>query len=187
MPRTLMNSSYRFNTTDFTFSQYHPQTLKMRSYQKLLLPLYLLAVLLRSISMICHKATGTYNFNIQFTIYTKLITHVEGVALNTSMHQYCVISIAPPTEHRKSDFYQSVRLPTFTYMIQIHYAYVSYHMWPDAQKTHWIHTLSPTGNWSFLHISMPHTLTNSYYKFSITGFTFTQSHPQTLLHFYSSP
>ena len=36
-------------------------------------------------------------------MYTKFITQVYDVALNTSMHQYCVIFIAPPTGHRNSD------------------------------------------------------------------------------------
>ena len=44
MHRALTNSSYRFNTTDFTFSQYHPQTLKMKSYQKLSPTSYLVGV-----------------------------------------------------------------------------------------------------------------------------------------------
>ena len=30
-PRTVMTSSYRFNTTDFMVSQYHPRTLKMKT------------------------------------------------------------------------------------------------------------------------------------------------------------
>ena len=50
-----------------------------------------------------HKASSPYNFNIEFPMYTKFITHVNNVTLNTSMHQYCVISIAPPTGHRNSD------------------------------------------------------------------------------------
>ena len=44
------------------------------------------------------------NFSVQFTISTKLIT-VEGVALNTSTHQYCFMPIAPPSEHGKSALY----------------------------------------------------------------------------------
>ena len=44
-----------------------------------------------------------YQFNIQFPIFTKLFRNVEGVTLNISVHQNCVISIAPPTGHRKSD------------------------------------------------------------------------------------
>ena len=58
---TLTNSSYRFNTTDFTFSQYHPETLRMKSYQNLLPPLYLVAMLVQSISMLCHEAGSPYN------------------------------------------------------------------------------------------------------------------------------
>ena len=43
--------------------------------------------------MLRHKASSPYNVNIQFPMYTKFITHVYDVALNTSMHQYNVISI----------------------------------------------------------------------------------------------
>ena len=39
--------------------------------------------------------------------------HVEGVTLNTSMHQHCVIAIAPPTGHRKSDKHHLINM-TFT-------------------------------------------------------------------------
>ena len=60
-----------------------------------------MGVVVRSNSMLCHEAGSPYNLNIQIPIYTKLLTHVEGVAL--SVHQYCVISIAPPTGHRESD------------------------------------------------------------------------------------
>ena len=56
----------------------------------------------QSISMFRHEGGSAYNFNIQFPINTKLLEHVEGVALNMSMHQYCVMSIVPPTGHRKS-------------------------------------------------------------------------------------
>ena len=34
-----------------------------------------------------HKETSPYNFNMQFPIYTKFITHLYHVALKTSMHQ----------------------------------------------------------------------------------------------------
>ena len=91
-PRILTNSCYRFNNTDVTFSQDHPQTLKMKSYQKLSPTSYLVGMVLGSILMLCHRVLITS---------PKLLTHVEGVALNTSVHQYCVISIAPPTGHRK--------------------------------------------------------------------------------------
>ena len=47
-----------------------------------------------SISMLRHEAPSPHHLNIQFPIYTKLLTHVEGVTLNTSMHQYCVIPIS---------------------------------------------------------------------------------------------
>ena len=44
MSHTLMNS-YRFNTTVFTFSQSHPQTLRMKSYQKPLPSSYLVGAI----------------------------------------------------------------------------------------------------------------------------------------------
>ena len=61
MPCTSTNSSYRLNTTDFQFSQYHPQTLKMKSYQKLSPTLKWVSW---SILMLPHKdlITSTYNF-----------------------------------------------------------------------------------------------------------------------------
>ena len=55
-----------------------------------------------AIFMLRHKASSPYNFNMQFPMYIKFITHVYDVALYTSMHQYCV-SIAPPTGHRNSE------------------------------------------------------------------------------------
>ena len=102
MPHT--NSSYRLNTTVFQFIQYHPQTLKMKSYQKVSPMSEMVGVMVPSIFMLRHKASSPYNFNIQFpcTMYTKFITHVYDVNLNTSMHQCCVISIAPLTGQRNS-------------------------------------------------------------------------------------
>ena len=90
------NSSYRLNTTAFQFT---PQTLNMKSYQKLSPTSNMVGVMVQSIFMLSHKASSPFNFNIQFPMYTKFITHVYDVALNTSMHQYCVIYIAPPTGH----------------------------------------------------------------------------------------
>ena len=110
LPRTLTNSSYRLNTTDFQFNQCHLQTLNMKSYQKVSPTSNMVSVMMRSIFMLRHKASRPYNFNIQFPMYTKFITHVNDVALNTSMHQYCVISIAPPTGHRNSDKHRPVQL-----------------------------------------------------------------------------
>ena len=52
MSRILTTSFYRFNTTVFTFSQYHPQTLKMKCYQKLSPTSYLLAVVMPSMSIL---------------------------------------------------------------------------------------------------------------------------------------
>ena len=85
------------------FTQYHTQTLYMKSYQKLSPTSNMVGVMVPSIFMLCHEASSFYNFNIQFPMYTKFITHVYDVALNTSMHQYCVISIAPPPGHKNSD------------------------------------------------------------------------------------
>ena len=74
MPRTLTNF-YRFNTTDLTFTQYHPRTMKMKTYHKLSPTSYLVGVVARSISMLSNKALSPYNFKIQFLMYTKLLTH----------------------------------------------------------------------------------------------------------------
>ena len=63
---------------------------------------YRVGVAAPPISMLRHSAGTPYNSYTHWPIYTKLITHVRGPALNTSMYQYCVISIAPPTGHRKS-------------------------------------------------------------------------------------
>ena len=62
----------------------------------------MVGVMVPSISMLRQKASSPHNFNIQFLMYTLFITHVYD-SLNTSMHQYCVISIVPPTGHRNSD------------------------------------------------------------------------------------
>ena len=86
MSRTFTNSPYRFNTTDITFNHYHPETLTMKSYQKLSPPSYLVGGAVPSILIIFHKPSTPYNFNIQFPISTKLLKHVEGVTLNTSLH-----------------------------------------------------------------------------------------------------
>ena len=99
MPRTLTNSSHSFNNTDFTFSQCHPLTLNMNFFQKLLPALNLRGVVVRYILMLYHEAGNPHNFNIQFPMYTGLLKHLEGVGLITSMHQYYLISIAPPTGH----------------------------------------------------------------------------------------
>ena len=66
MPNSLTNSSYRFNTTDFTFTQYHSQTLKVKSKQRLLPMSYLVGVVVQSTVMLRHKAGSPYNFSIQF-------------------------------------------------------------------------------------------------------------------------
>ena len=97
MPHTLMNSSYRLNTTDFQFTQYHPHTLK--SFH--LRPTWWVPWC-GPFSCFAMKRSP-YNFTIHFPTCTKFITHEYDVALHTSMHQYCVKSIAPRIEHRNSD------------------------------------------------------------------------------------
>ena len=67
----------------------------------------LLGVVVQSILNLAHEAGSPDNFNIQFPIYIELLRHLEGVPLNMSMHQYCVISIASPTGHRKHASHQS--------------------------------------------------------------------------------
>ena len=52
-----------------------------KTYQKLS-PISHLVV--RSISRFAIKPSTHYNFHIQFAIYSKLLEHVEGLALNTS-------------------------------------------------------------------------------------------------------
>ena len=66
-------------------------------------------VMVSSIFMLRHKAASPYNFNIQFPMYTKFITHVYNVALNTSMHQYCHIDSATywTQEFRQTSSYSS--------------------------------------------------------------------------------
>ena len=66
MPHTLTNSSYQLNTTHFQFTQYHPKTFKMKSYQNLLPTSNMVGVMVCSIFMLRHKASSPYNFNIQF-------------------------------------------------------------------------------------------------------------------------
>ena len=90
------NSSYRLNTTAFQFT---PQTLNMKSYEKHSPASKMVGVMVWSIFMLRHKASSPYKFDVQFPMYTKFITHVYDVTLNTSIHQYCVIYIAPPTGH----------------------------------------------------------------------------------------
>ena len=86
--RTLTHSSYRFNTTDLTFSQYHPQTLKMKSYQNLLPPLYLVSMAVGSILMLHHKAGSPYNSDIHFPIYTKLVSFTKTLHIKTVCNIY---------------------------------------------------------------------------------------------------
>ena len=71
-------------------------------------------------SCFVHKAWSPNSFNIQFPMNNKFITHVYDVALNTSMHQYCVILIAPPTGHRNSDKHHPIYM-TFMGFLSIPY------------------------------------------------------------------
>ena len=70
---TLFHASYfnkllLRNTTDFTSSQFHPQTLKMKSYQKLLPPSYLVGVVVWSIFdfdiLIKHQVSISSTYNL---------------------------------------------------------------------------------------------------------------------------
>ena len=90
MPHIFMNSSYRFNTRDVTFAQYHLQTLQMKRYQKLSPMSYLVSGAVPSIFKLCHETQSPYNFNIRFPISTKLFRNAEGVSLHRSMHQYFI-------------------------------------------------------------------------------------------------
>ena len=118
MPRTLTNSSYRLKTTDHRLTQYQPQTLKMKSYQNLSCLCQTWWVW--SMFMLRHKASP-HNFKIQFPMYSKLITNACNVTLNTSMHQYFVISKVPPTGHRHSDIHHPIYMTfigVFLHIIQ---------------------------------------------------------------------
>ena len=102
IPRTLTNSSYRSPQTSHSVSILD----QTKMYIKNLPRLYILGMAVHYILIRCHKASSPYNLNIQFPISTKLLTHVEGVTLNKSMHQYCVITIPPPTGCMKSASHQ---------------------------------------------------------------------------------
>ena len=103
MRSTLTNSSYRLTTTDFPIHSISSSDLEHEKLSKAFTYVYMVGVMVRSTFMLCHKASSPYNFNIQFPMYNKFIIHVYDFVLDTSMHQYCVISIAPPTRHRNSD------------------------------------------------------------------------------------
>ena len=66
MPRTLTNSSYRLNTTDFQLTQYHSQILHMKSYQKLSPTSNMVGVMVwfcpeyLHASILCHIHSATY-------------------------------------------------------------------------------------------------------------------------------
>ena len=80
MPRTLTNSSYRLNTTDFQFTQYHPQTLNMKSDQKLSPTLDMVGVMVRSIFFTCFVTvqprthTPKYSHSHSATCWTQEMT-----------------------------------------------------------------------------------------------------------------
>ena len=68
----------------------------------------LLAVVMPSISILCQEASSPHNFTIQCPIWAKSLRNVEGGALHISVHQNCVISIAPPIGHRKSEKHRPI-------------------------------------------------------------------------------
>ena len=76
-----MISSYRRNTTDSTVTQYHPLTLRMKSYENLYHTSYLLAAVEQSIQIRCCKASSSHNVFIQFPIFAKSLRNAEGLAL----------------------------------------------------------------------------------------------------------
>ena len=104
----------------------------MKRYHKLLPTSNMVGVMARSIFMLRHKASSPYDFNIQFPMYTKFITHVYDVTLNTPMRQYCVTSMAPSTGHRNS-----VKHPIYmTFMF-----FPPYHTLQDDMQLKGEHTL----------------------------------------------
>ena len=114
--------------------------------------LYLLAVVVRSISILRRKASSPRNFNIQFPFYTRTLRNVEGLALNISVHQnyiyiYIYIYIAPPTRHRKSDTKYHNVMP---HLLLAHMRHTEFgvHICHEQmdKKPSWTHTVSPTGS-----------------------------------------
>ena len=104
-----MTSSYRFNTTDFTVTQYHDDEKLLKAFA------YVIPACCGGVidSKPRNKASSPFNFNIQFPISAKFLRNVEGVTLNVSVHQSCVTSIAPPTGHRNSEKHNPIDM-TFT-------------------------------------------------------------------------
>ena len=94
----------------------------MKSYQKLLPPLYLVGVVPQPILMLHHEAGSPYNFYIK--LYTCRGCRPEYIYASILCHIHSA-------RHRLSASYQSITLPT--YMNEIQYAYISLQ---DAQKTH---------------------------------------------------
>ena len=99
--------------------------------------------------------TSTHNFRT-----TPICSHKQRETAWIYLIQYYIISIAPPTGHRKSAYYQSITLPTCT---KIQFAYVSWqsaHLENTRKNTH---TLSTKGSQlfrfsaPFLPISTPPT------------------------------
>ena len=88
----LQISHHRLHIQSVSFSE-----MEMKCYQELLPTSHMVGVVVRSISILCHKTGSPYNFNMQFSICTTFLTHVEGVILNKSVHQYCVTATAPPS------------------------------------------------------------------------------------------
>ena len=94
----------------------------MTRWENLYFTSYLLALAVPAIKVLRHEASSPHNFFIQFPILAKSLMIVEGVALNLCVHQYCVISVAPPLATGSKFYISQFRLPTCTYMNEIwHY------------------------------------------------------------------
>ena len=69
--------------------------IKDLSYQKLSPTFHLVGVVVQFILKLGHKASSSYDVNIQFCIYTKFLTHVEGVSLNRCIHAIFLTFLPP--------------------------------------------------------------------------------------------
>ena len=84
---------------------------------------------------------------MQLPFYTKSLRNVEGVALNISVYQNCVIIIAPPTGHTKSDKKKHCNVMPRLLLADtgtkfgMHICHEQTH-----KKPSWTHTVSPTGS-----------------------------------------
>ena len=139
MPCTLTNSSYRLNITTLQFTQYHPQTLNMKSYQKLS-PTW---------NMGGHGAV--HNFNIQFHMYSKFITHVY-------LHTLILCHI-----HNTTYWTQEFRQ---TYLHDIYGFFPPYHTLQDDMQLKGEHTLQQHRHKSIIKTQLT---TNSFEGFFTCG------------------